>query len=348
MAKRSGESLAYMDFMRIFTVLALIMLCLAQSGTALTQAGTAGWQVFHLYEGFTRWAVPGLFMLCGAFALERSGSLRGACLDLLLPCFLALVIWSALYGVVASLLSGAAFSLSGLWGAIVSAASGETLSHLWILYPLLGLYLVTPVLGRFAQSASRGELVYFLILALVFAGALPIWSRLYPQHFLLGILSQLQVHLVLGYAGCYVAGYYFRTFVISRVSEVLLYVLGIAGLVVTFWGDRLFGGGQALWFGYTTPNVTFTAIAFFLLFRYILGISEERSRKQSMQRLGATAFGIYLIHQMVALLFRQFGVTVLSLPAVISVPLLALLFFALSAPLAWLRGLLPWVRRGGL
>jgi len=348
MAKRSGETLIYMDLMRIFTVLALIMLFLAQTGKAGVEAGTAGWQVFHIYEGFTRWAVPGLIMLCGAFALDRGGDLRGACLDLLLPCFLALVVWSALYGVAAHLLAGGSFTLRGLWAAIKSAALGDTLSHLWILYPLLGLYLVTPVLGRFAVTASRGELIYFLALALAFAGLLPIWNALQPNSFWVGLLTRLQVHAVLGYAGCYMAGYYFRTFVISRVSEIILYVLGIAGLAVTFWGGRLFGGGWALWFGYTTPNVTFTAIAFFVLFRYVLAISDERSRKESLHRLGATALGIYLIHQFIALIFRHFGVTVFSLPAVAAVPLLGLLFFALSAPLAWLRGLLPWVRRGGL
>lgn len=349
MAKRSGETLAYMDLMRIFTVLALIMLFLSQTGKAGVDSGTASWQIFHIYEGFTRWAVPGLMMLCGAFALERGGDLRGAGLELVLPCFLSLVIWSALYGVVGHLLAGGRFTLWGLWSAIQSAALGDTLSHLWILYPLLGLYLVTPVLGRFAVSASRGELIYFLALSLLFAGLLPIWNTLHPNTFWAELLTRLQVHLVLGYAGCYMAGYYFRTFVISRVSEIILYVLGIAGLVVTFWGSRLFGGGWALWFGYTTPNVTFTAIAFFVLFRYVLGISDERSRKQSMRRLGGTALGIYLIHQIIALIFRHFfGLTVFSLPAVAAIPLLALLLFALSAPFALLRGMLPWVRQGGL
>lgn len=348
MAKRSGENLAYMDLMRVFTVLALIILFLAQTGKAGVDSGSAGWQVFHIYEGLTRWAVPGLILLCGAFALERGGSLRTAFLDLLLPCFVALVVWSALYGVAAHLLSGGQFSLWGLWAEIKNAALGDTLSHLWILYPLLGLYLVTPVLGRFAVSASRGELIYFLILSLIFAGLLPIWNALAPGSFWGGLCSRLQIHLVLGYAGCYMAGYYFRTYVISRLSEIILYALGVAGLVLTFWGDRLLGGGWGLWFGYTAPNVVCTAIAFFLLFRYVLAISDERSRKQSMRRLGGSAFGIYLIHQIVALIFRHFGITVFSLPTVVAVPLLSLAFFALAAPLAWLRGMLPWVRRGGL
>lgn len=346
MAKRTGEALGYTDLMRIVTVLALIILFLAQGGAAAS--GGAEWQVFHTYEGFTRWAVPGLVMLCGAFALERGDSLRGALLELLLPAAIALVVWSAVYGMAEELLSGGRFTLAGLWGHIVDSALGNTLSHLWILYILLGLYLVTPILGRFAVSADRGEILYFIALALVFGGVLPIWEALQPGSFWVGLLNRLHVHAVVCYAGCYMAGYYFRTFVISSITEIIIYVLGIAGLAVTFLGSRVFGGGWELWFGFTAPNVTLTAIAFFVLFRYVLGISEERSRRQTMHRLGSVALGIYLIHQIFALVFRHFGITVFSLPAVASVPLLALAFFALSTPFAFLRGLLPWVKRGAL
>ena len=339
MAKKTGESLVYLDLMRVVTVFALILLFLAQSGS-----GT----VFDTYEGFTCWAVPGFLMLCGAFAMERGDSLRGALLNLVLPTFIALVVWSAIYGVAASLLSGAGVSLAGVWAELKSAALGNTESHLWLLYILLGLYLMTPILGRFAQAADRGELVYFLVMALLFGGVLPICQSLYPNAVWVTLLERLHIHTVVCYAGCYLAGYYFRVFTISRVSEILLYILGIVGLVVTFWGSRMFGGDSSLWRSYTAPNVTLTAIAFFVLFRYLLGISEERSRRQGMHRLGAAALGIYLIHPLCLLILGHFGISVHSFPAVISIPVLALAVFLLCIPFALLRGLLPWVRRGEL
>ena len=82
MAKKTGESLVYLDLMRVVTVFALILLFLAQSGSGA---------VFDTYEGFTRWAVPGFLMLCGAFAMERGDSLRGALLNLVLPTFIVLI-----------------------------------------------------------------------------------------------------------------------------------------------------------------------------------------------------------------------------------------------------------------
>lgn len=68
------------------------------------------------------------------------------------------------------------------------------------------------------------------------------------------LLERLQVHLVLGYAGYYVAGWYLRHYTIGRVPEFLLYLLGILGLVLTLGGDALLGGGRELWYSDTAPG----------------------------------------------------------------------------------------------
>ncbi len=140
-------------------------------------------------------------------------------------------------------------------------------------------------------------------------------------------------------------GWYLRHYEIGRVSEFALYILGVAGLALTLAGDRIFGGGRELWQLYTAPNVVLTAAAFCALFRYVLGISEERSRRRAVYELGTWSFGVYLFHQLWVLAFRWFGVTVLSLPAVVAVPLFAVVFFLLSAPFAWLFSLIPGVGR---
>ena len=331
-------------FFRVFAVLCAILMLLAQEGQDLVAAGSGEWQVLSVYEGVTRWSIPALFMLWGMFALEGGKPhLAGTMTGLALPAFCQLVFWGAVYALAAHLLGGGALTLGGFWSALVSAAKGNTYFHLWVLYPLIGLYLVHPVLHRFTSSAGRGEVRYFLLLCFLLASLLPLWARFDPDNLVISQLERLDIHLVLGWAGCYAAGWYLRHYTIGRVPEFILYALGILGLALTLMGPRIFGGDRSLWCGYTTPNVVLTAVAFCTLFRYVLGVSEERSRKRAVYEVGAYAFGIYLVHQLWVMVFRWLGISMLSLPVVLSVPLFALIFFLLSLPVAWLINLIPGV-----
>ena len=338
------RNLGWPGFFRVFTVLCAIILLLSQQGQGLVAAGSGDWQVLSVYEGLTSWTIPALFLLWGMFALE-GGKPRftSTLLGLALPAFCLLVFWGAVYAVVSYLLGGGTLTLGGVWAALISAARGDTYFHLWVLYPLVGLYLVHPVLHRFVSSASRGEVLYFLALCLVFASILPLWNAFHPESVLVAQLERFRVHLVLGWVGCYVAGWYLRHYTISRVAEFLLYLFGILGLVLTLMGPQLIGGSRELWYTYTSPNVVLTAVALCTLFRYVLGVSEERSRRRAVYQVGAYAFGIYLFHQLWVLVFDWFGISMLSLPVVLSVPLFALVFFLLSLPFAWLVNLIPVV-----
>lgn len=339
---KGDRNLGWPGFFRVFTVLCAIMLLLAQSGQRLTDAGSGAWQVLAVYEGLTSWSIPALFLLWGMFALEEDKPhVSASLLGLALPAFCLLVFWGAVYAVVSHLLLGGTLSSGGIWPALIAAARGDTYHHLWVLYPLIGLYLVHPVIHRFTSAASRGEIRYFLILCFLFASLLPLWTAFCPDSAAAAQLERLRIHLVLGWVGCYVAGWYLRKYTIGRAAEFILYILGILGMVLTLMGYRLIGGSRELWCLYTSPNVVLTAVAFCVLFRYVLGISEERSRRRAVNEIGAYAFGVYLFHQLWYLVFRWFGVGLLSFTPVLSVPLFALVFFLLSLPFAWLVFLIP-------
>lgn len=337
-------NIGWPGFFRIFTVLCAIILLLSQRYQELATAGSEHCQVMSTYEGLTSWAVPALFMLWGMYALEEGKPQVSASLvGLVLPAFGLLVFWGAVYAVVSHLLGGGALSWSGLWSALASAARGNTHFHLWPLYPLVGLYLIHPVIHRFTSSASRGEIRYFLALCFLFASLLPLWSAFHPDSAIIAQLERLRIHLVLGWTGCYVGGWYLRHYTIGRVSEFILYILGILGLVLTLFGPGLIGGSRELWQGHATPNVVLTAAALCTLFRYVLGISEERSRRRAVSEIGTCAFGIYLFYPLWALIFQRFGISPLSFSPILSIPLFALIFFLLSLPFAWLIRWIPGI-----
>jgi len=299
---KSDRNPGWPGFFQVFTVLCAMLLLLAQE-----HGGTAS----AVYRGLTLWSVPALFMLCGMCALEDVPA-SAALTRLALPALGLLVFWGAACAVAGHLLGGGALSAAGVWSALVSAAKGNTAPHLWLLYPLIGLYLIHPVIWRFTSSASQGELRYFLILCFLFASLLPLWGTLRPESALAAQLERLR--LVPGWAGCYVGGWYLRHFTISRVSEYLLYLLGALGLALT-----LMAGDSPAMLQYTAPSVLLTAAALCTLFRYVLGVSEERSRRRALSGIGGCV----------------------PLPAALAIPLTALILFLLSLPFAWLFRRIP-------
>ena len=343
MAKGTQNS-GWPGFFRVFTVLCAIMLLLAQRYLDLTVPGSGARQALHVYEGLTCWAVPALFMLWGMYALEEEGpQLTASLLGLVLPAFCLMVFWGAVYAVSAHILGGGTPSWSAVWSALLSAVHGNTHFHLWVLYPLIGLYLVHPVFHRFISSASQGEIRYFLLLCFLFASLLPLLA-LSPSFQTVALqLERLQVHLVMGWAGCYVGGWYLRHYTISRFAEYILYLLGLLSLALTTMTPTVSPFSPALLRQYTAPNVLLTAAAFCTLFRYVLGVSEERARRRTVSDLGSYAIGIYWIHQLWVILFQHFGLSPLSFIPPLSVPLFALVFFLLSLPFAWLIFHIPGI-----
>jgi len=355
MAEKINGRVAFADLLRVFASFAVIVFHLAGGQLSAVAVGSQSWQVLNLYHGLVHWCVPVFVMLSGMFMLDTK---KGLPLTKLLfhNCLrivICLMFWGGVYAIVGYCLDGGRFTWAGLWKAIWDALRGDTRYHLWFLYMILGLYLVTPILRAFCRGASRRDFHYFFVIALLFASILPTAFALWPRAGALPVLKlwyeRLEVQLVMGYVGYYVAGWYLREYTLSRVAEALIYVFGIVGGVVTVWGTRVLshGSGQlyeAL-YSFFAPNVVAFSVAIVVLFRYILGVSEERSRRQRLSGVARVTFGIYLVHDLFLTLLSRLGITVLSFAPVASVPLLAMVVFLLSFALAWLIHYIPFVGR---
>ena len=340
---KSSKNAGWPGFFRLFAVLCAIIGLLARQGSALS-ASAGDQRVFRIYVLLTLWAVPALFMVWGMSALEdgKSASVSGMLLGYALPTLVTLIIWGTIYAVTAHLLGGGGFSLSLIWQKLTATARSGSTGCLSLLYPLLGLYLVLPVLRRFTASASRGEVLWFLALCFVVSSLLPRWLVLRPNDVLPLFLNRLNVPMTAGFVGYFVGGWYLYHYVISRISEYILYILGIAGLALTLMADRF----SALSLDtYSAPGVVCTSAALCTLFRYVLGISEERSRRERLSKAAQVSVGIYLVHDLFLMLLRRVGIDALSFAPALAVPVLAAGIFLCSFAVAWVLSKIPLVGR---
>ena len=353
MAEKINGRVAYADLLRTLAVIGVIVYHLAQSQMGSAAVGGQAWTVFNVYSSLTIWCAPVFVMLSGMFMLDpkRGLPLGKLFFHNILRLLVCLAFWGGLYAVVGYLTAGGNFSWWGLWNAMVNALKGNTHYHLWILYVILGLYLVTPVLRGFCKGASRGDFHYFFLLWFLFSSLLPMAFRVWPgtTAVLKFWYDRLQVQVVLGYAGYSIAGYYLKEYLLSRVAEAIIYVLGVCGAIVTVWGTAVLSRwagrtNEALW-DFFSPNVVCFSVAIVVLFRYVLGVSEERSRRQRLSGAARITFGIYLVHDFFLMLLRFLHITTLSFIPVAAVPALAALVFLLSFAVAWLLSRIPFVGR---
>ena len=349
MAKTIDGRLAYADLLRVLAILAVVMIHLSGSQFAAQATATAAFQTFNVYDSLVRWAVPVFVMLSGMFLLDpkRPLPLSKLFFHNILRIVIALLFWGTAYGFV----DGRSFTLSGLWSAFVGVLHGDLHYHLWFLPMILGLYLVTPVLRAFVKGASRSDFHWFFLLVFVFAMLLPTAAKLWPNAAALPTAwaGKLNLHLILGYVGYYVAGYYLREYTINGVVEAVSYALGLAGAVVTIFGtsalSRAQGGLVDTLYDYMSPNVCCMAVAVFVLFRYVLGVSDERSRRQRLGGLAKISFGVYLVHDFFIQILAHFGVTTMSFAPALSVPVLTLAVFVCACAVAWVLSKIPFLGR---
>lgn len=341
MARTTEGRLAYANLLRVLATLAIILFFTAAYWNDLAETAFQH-NTFLTYQALTIWAFPMFAMLSGAFLLDpkKGVRLRDIFLRYILRVVIALVVWGVIY---------ALLDCKGLSWAQIKAAFNNVLwmgskYHLRYLPILIGLYLVTPILRAFVRGASRGDLHWFFLLVFVFVSLLPA-LELWTDSRLLAIWTNLlDVHLVLGYVGYYVAGYYLKNYTIGRVPEFLIYILGILGIVSIVLSVRT-GSHTGLLLNDHAPHMIFVTIAVFVLFRYVLGVSDERSRRQRLGGTSGITFGIYLIHPLFFMLLDLLKINPMSFTPVLAVPALGGAVFLCSFIVAWLLSKIPLVGR---
>ncbi|MEG2119768.1 MAG: acyltransferase family protein, partial [Pseudoflavonifractor sp.] len=174
MTKTTDGRLAYADLLRCCASLAVIFIHVCGGSFAAYTAGSAGWNVLNVFDSLAHWCVPVFIMLSGMFMLDpkKSMPLPSLLFKHLLRILAALFFWGVLYAVVGLLLAGNAMSLGGLVSCLKTVLWGNTRYHLWFLYTIAGLYLITPILRSFVKGASRGDFHYFFLLIFLLCSVL--------------------------------------------------------------------------------------------------------------------------------------------------------------------------------
>jgi surface polysaccharide O-acyltransferase-like enzyme len=283
--------------MRVSACLAVILLHL--SATIVMEQerlGTMDWHLANLIDSATRWCVPVFVMLSGALLLDpRKHSSPHAFWtrrsSRLLP---ALIVWSAVYLAWRALYWKEPLSLGVISHDLVA---GRPYIHLYFLFLIAGLYLITPFLARAIGSLSLEHLRQVILIM----AALAVAANLFD------FLASSAFTLFVPYLAYYLAGWYCARALAPRSSTayamaVVAAVAIITGLTALLVSARGFEDRWAFYFYEDfSPAVIVMAVGIFLL---ILHVPIPQKVEALAQYVAPWTLGVYIAHPIVVELLR--------------------------------------------
>ena len=221
-----------LDLLRILSLLAVMVMHARTTGAAMP-ADPFGKLMIHAIWASVTWCVPCFVMISGRFFLDPDRDVSiGSIFRRSLPrIVLAFLFWSAVYQPFFHYVMHWDTDWHSMFAQFLVGAY-----HMWYLFLIAGLYLITPLLRPIARDEKLSA--YFLLLFLVmnflteYGVYLPHVSWALKQ-----ILEYAHIHMVLSYSGYFLLGWVIHRTRLPRWAELGLYALGLgAWLLSTFGG----------------------------------------------------------------------------------------------------------------
>ena len=231
-------------------------------------------------------------------------------------------------------------SLNMLLQAFVNTAQGETWNHMWYIYALIALYIVTIPLKCFINSQPRKNIK--ILLAVLFVG-----NFIIPTLNLVFDTSFKDYMMLNEYATYYILGYYlsacdekkigYKSIILFIVSSLLMITSETISLC-------LYDSCLELNQPYNGILVFVQSVSLFVFIKHRCN-SKEIQITKLVKAISYCSFGIYLIHPFwINLLYKLIGITPLSMPIGIGIVVLFVGVLALSMASALIVKKIPLIK----
>jgi surface polysaccharide O-acyltransferase-like enzyme len=337
----------WIDFARVFSVFAVVLLHTAAASLTIETIGSGGWWAGNLYDSLTRWCVPVFVMISGALLLREDSTeniqvfYRKRLKKVLIP----LVAWTFIYLLIDSIIQVTIQNRSITQVAksnIISIASGRPYYHLWYLYMLVPLYLSTPFINMVIKSCKR-NILWVLTFVITLMAALQFLSNT-----LVGARPlTLPINWFISYIPYFLAGYMISR---SRFKPALLVsalVFSVSVAVTAFGTYFLFNrtkdfGESQYFYNYFSVTVFPMSLSVFYIFKAAQGL---RPPSIFLEKLAMLTFGVYLIHPIFINVLSVNIYDYFKPHPSFGLPANAILVFMLSLAAAFLISRTPYLRK---
>ena len=171
--EEKNNRIIYADLLRIIAIFAVIVIHVSASKWKVIPVNTCEWMAFTLHNSITRWCVPLFIMLSGMFFLnpEKEISVHLIFHKYILRLLVALCFWGLFYQLTDALYQWFSehnsIHLKDFLYMFAKLVFGPPWYHLWYLYVIIGLYILTPIYREFIKVSNFYILKYFLLRTII-------------------------------------------------------------------------------------------------------------------------------------------------------------------------------------
>ena len=336
-----------LDVIKTVAIITVLMTHISASFVILFPSSSPEFIWGNIIDSLSRVGVPLFVMVSGALFLneERHFETKSFFKKHLLIMIILLFVWSLVYGILYSVVSGVS-----VWDYIFNF-SGTLYPHLWYMYMIIGLYLITPVLRLFVKKENSRYILYFIVLSIC-ANYIPAFLGLFQNIFGFKIgnyTSRLYLNFASGYTTYYLLGWYLTSVEIKAKAKKFLVILGGVSLVFMIILTQVFENSIPESYNYTYDNLSilpflYSLAAFVLLYR------RENSNKggKVCSFISKYTFGIYMIHVILLEIFMNYilpysPASLLSPILYMSLEFVVIAILSISS--SYLVGKVPYLRK---
>lgn len=329
----------WMDVLRVICIFTVIFLHYTTSLYEKTFNGNIfNWLPYLCINCLTSFAVPCFFMLSGALILHKQESISYLLKKRIPSVYIPLILWSIIYIIILGPIQGTCKT------AIIKSLYSSQYYHLWFMYPLLGLYFLSPVVRQIFINSEKSLKQYAYILMCLIPTVFLTVARLFRANYISLWFAWGFPEIGLFVLGAWLINKEIKLWkcVIGAIVSLICIMLG--ELTYVFFADtpsKNFIGA------YGTLPVFIFAVFIFAVFissgKYFERFSDKL--KQRIATISNLSMGVYFIHLLVKEILDKTNIYQSNSNSIIMMLFAAIVNFAFSFAICFAFSQIPIVGR---
>jgi len=342
-----NQRIFYLDFIRVIAILLVIFIHVSAIDTTLN-IGSGQWQITKILNYFAHISVPVFFMISGSLLLnsKKTTSLSYTWKQRIPRVVIPFVLWSVISPIVVGIYAHS-LSFKNVFTVVKTILYQPTSPTLWFMYPLVGIYILSPVIKTFVQNATTEMLIYVTGIWLVTCSLLPSIAVMLPKNFehILEPSPIANFFLVGGFTGYFILGYLLTKLKVENTSNIVLLlvflIFGLAGNFISEAVPTIFDANNGYYV--TSIFISIMSVAAFILLQKWGSRIKSKTTIQVFEFLSPLVFGVYLIHNLLILYIEPWFMKNVGIHGLAATFLRYLVVLALSILIIWILNFIPGI-----